>query len=330
MKTNAQVVKVSVTNTVAGATLSQFAKAFFAAVGAEPNLQGSSGVAIENVNCHEDFSYAYGTADHSCEFNVRALGAGWAATQVQVAVSGSATFIISPAGTNRLDTNPADLEPRAHLYITAGVTNLPLVFGFDSTAYANGFHELTAVVYEGSHARTQRRLAQSVLVTNGPLWGTFTTLVGGTNTDVGATLQFGVAANAGSVSRIELFSTGGSLGVVSNRPTASFAVPGSVLDLGLHPLYAVITGADGKQYRTETRWMRLIGPEPPFALSLTAVPQVLSWPATAGRTYNVLSVTSLWSAFEPVATVVPSNSAGQWADTNAAVPQRFYRVRTSN
>jgi hypothetical protein len=74
----------------------------------------------------------------------------------------------------------------------------------------------------------------------------------------------------------------------------------------------------------------LVGQDAPFLVSLTAPPPRLTWPATAGRSYDILSATNVTDVFQAGATVIPSNSAAQWTDTNPAAPQRFYRVRTSN
>ncbi len=129
------------------------------------------------------------------------------------------------------------------------MTNLPLAFAFGTATQPDGFHELTAVAYEGSHVRTQRRVAQAVRIQNTPLSAVFTTLVGDTNTALEATLQFSVVANTNGVTKIELFSTGGSLAVVTNQSSAVFAVAGTTLGAGLHPFYAVVTAGGGQQYR---------------------------------------------------------------------------------
>jgi uncharacterized protein (TIGR03790 family) len=332
IKTNGQVVAVSVTNSVSGATLSQFAHSLFEAVNANPNLQGSDGVTVENINMHEDWAPygVYPTNDYSGEFNVRARGPGWAAAQVRVCLSGSPTFIVQPSGTNALNTNVDDLRARAHLYITAGMTNLQLSFAFNTLTQANGFHQLTAVAYEGSHVRTQARITQGIQVSNAPLAATFSTLLGGTNTALEATLQFAVVSNTNNIRKIELFSTGGSLGSVSNQSTAPFAVAASYLGIGLHPFYAVVTANTGVQYRTETKWFRIIGPDLAFPVSLVTPPPTIWWPATAGRGYDVLTMTSPGSPMQLTASLTPSNCAATWVDTNPPVPQRFYRVRTSN
>ncbi len=149
-KTNGQIVTTSVTNTTSGSTLADLAKALINAVNTNLALQSADGIIIEDVNMHEDYPYnvyVYGTNDHSGEFNIRARSPGWPQSQIQIRLSGSPTFTIQPSGVNRLDENLDDLQPRGHLYITAGTTNLPLTFGFNTTTRANGFHELTAVAY---------------------------------------------------------------------------------------------------------------------------------------------------------------------------------------
>ena len=222
------------------------------------------------------------------------------------------------------------MQPRNHLYLTAGATNLPLNFAFNTTTQADGYHELTAVAYEGSHVRTQKRIAQTVRVQNSSLAAAFTTLLGDTNTALEATLQFSVVANTNNISKIELFSTGGLLTSVLNQSNAVFSIAGISLGPGLHPFYAVVTASSGKQYRTETKWVRLVGRDTLFAVSIAAPPPRLTWPAAAGRSYDILSATNVTNAFQASATVTPSNSAAQWTDTNSAAARRFYRVRTSN
>jgi hypothetical protein len=206
-----------------------------------------------------------------------------------------------------------------------------LTFPFNTSSQPNGYHQLMAVAYEGSHVRTQKRVSQTVQIQNGLLSATFKTLFGGSNTLVGASLQFYVAANTGAIAKIELFSTGGSLGSVSNLSSAVFSVPGTNLDLGLHPFYAIVTAATGQQYRTQTEWIRLINtPEAPFKLSIMAPPPTVSWIATAGRIYNILSTTNLTSSFQLSASITASNSTAQWTDPSPQAPVRFYRVQTAN
>lgn len=321
-KTNGTPFIFGVTNTSGTLNLTDLAPQLVSLINASPDLSGPDGLVAE------DLVTDLLTPFQAVEFNLVANTLGWDAAQITNRLITS--FTNFPTGTVHLDDNLPDLEPRAHLYVTAGVTNLPLTFAFDTTTQANGFHELTAVIYEGSHVRTQKRLAQNVVIQNGALSATFTPLFGGTNVALEATNQFSVLANTNNISRIELFSTGGSLGFVTGVSNALFSVAGTNLDLGLHPFYAVVTASSGKLYRTETRWFRVVGPDAPFTVSVTTPPTTLSWPATAGRSYDVLSTTNLANAFQLRATVVATDSTAQWPETNTTDVRRFYRVRTSN
>jgi uncharacterized protein (TIGR03790 family) len=323
-KTNGAVVPVVITNTTSDTTLADLTQGLVNMVNTNAALQGSDGVVAEDF-----IGFNPLTGKPNPQFNLRARSAGWDGAQLQASMIGSSKFTIQPPGTHLLDQNLPDLQPRDHLYLTAGVTNLPLTFTFNSTTQADGYHELTAVAYEGSHVRTQTRLAQSVRIQNTPLAALFTTLLGDTNTALEATLQFSVVANTNNISRIELFSTGGSRASVLNQSNAVFSVGGISLGLGLHPFYAIVTASSGRQYRTETKWIRLVGAESPFPVSLSDPPPKLAWPAAAGRSYDILSTTNPGSAFQTSGSITPSNSAAQWTDTNAAAPRRFYRVRTS-
>ena len=332
IKTNGSVVTVAKTNQTPGAALNEFAQLFFAAINTNLDLAVSDGLVVENINMHEDEPYrtfVYGPNDHSGEISVRARSPGWPESQIQVAFSGSSAFTILDAGTNRLDENINDLYPRNHLYVTAGLTNLAFSFGFNTTTQADGFHELTVVAYEGSHVRTQKRVSQRVRIQNSSLAAVFNCPLCDTNTALEATLQFSVTANTNTISRIELFSTGGSCAVVSNLPTATFSLAATNLGQGLHPFYAIVTQDDGKQYRTETKWIRIIGNDAPFPLTVTDSAPKISWPATAGRRYEVFSGTNTVEAFALRDSVVPTNSSGRWTETNSSAPQRFYRVRSA-
>ncbi len=333
IKTNGSVVTVAVTNGVAGAAFNDFAKSFLDAINTNTAMQATDGIVVEDINMHEDepyWTYVYSPLnDRAGEFNIRARSPGWPESQVQVAISGWPGFTVWDAGMDRLDENVSDLQPRDHIYITAGVTNLLQTFSFNTTMQADGWHQLSAVGYEGSHVRTQTRVSQNVRVQNTPLSAAFSCLVCDTNTALEATLQFSVVANTNAITRIELFSTGGSWGVVNNQSSAVFPVAATNLGLGLHPFYALVTRTDGKQYRTETKWIRLVGDDPPFALSIARDARTISWPAAAGRRYEILSTTNATDAFLLRDAVTPTSSAGQWSETNNSAPQRFYRVRSA-
>ena len=108
-----------------------------------------------------------------------------------------------------------------------------------------------------------------------------------------------------------------------------FSIAATNLGIGLHPFYAMVTRADGREYRTETKWTRIIGPEPPFALSVVGTAPTLAWPATAGRRYEVMSATNLSDTFLLRDAVTPTNSAVEWSETNNSTSPRFYRVQVA-
>ena len=304
--------------------MGQFIQTFVNAINAAANLQGADGLTAEDLFV-EVLDGNTGLAFTS--FNLRPRSIGWAAAGLQAQVTGS--FTIAPVTVQQLAGNLGDLQPRNHLYLTAGATNLALTFPFDTTTLADGCHKLTAVAYEGSHVRTQTRVTQSIRIQNTPLSAVFTCLVCDTNTALEATLQFSVAANTNNITNIELFSNGGLLASAASQSSAVFSVAGTNLGLGLHPFYALVTRADGKQYQTETKWIRLIGADSPFRLAVAPRSAALSWTATAGRSYDVLSATNITDTLAVRNSVTPTNAAGKWADTNSAAPQQFYRVRTS-
>ena len=322
-KTNGTEVTLSVTNPPGNTSTPGLIQLLISAINTNASLMAADGLVAEDFI---DYTVYQDPPVNGGEFNLYAQTAGWPASQIQVALSGSADLVISPTGTQALDQNVSDLQPRNHLYLTAGVTNLSFTFPLDTTALSDGCHELTAVVYEGSHVRTQARVTQNVRIQNAPLSASFTMLAGASNTVLHFTLLFSVAANTNTISTIELFSTGGSVGVVSNLSSATFAVAATNLGIGLHPFYAVVTRSDGKQYRTGTEWIRIGGSEPPFGLTLTAPPPTIGWPATAGRLYEVLSATNVNDTFQLRGSVTPSNSPGLWIDSITGAPQQFYRV----
>src|SRR5205807_6113292 len=106
-------------------------------VNTNPALMGADGVVIEDVIMHEDVSFAYPN-DYSGDFDAHPRSPGWPQSQIRVRIMGSPTFTITPAGTNTLDENLPDLQPRDHLYVTAGLTNLPVSFAFNTTTQADG------------------------------------------------------------------------------------------------------------------------------------------------------------------------------------------------
>ena len=317
-KTNGTAITFAVTNSVASSSVAQLIQQLLDLVNANPSLQGPDGLAAEDYVISPDGTQA--------QFNLRALTEGYAAAQIQADLTCSSNLVVAPTGPATLTANLTDLEPRNHLYVAAGVTNLLLSFPLNTAVLPDGWHELAAVAYEGTHVHTQARATQTVLIQNTSFSASLTTLAGGANTPLGATLQFTVTANTNAVVEIQLFSTGGLIAAATNQATVTFSVATTDLDLGLHPFYAVVTSGAGRQYRTATTWIRIVAPEAPLFLQITAPPPTLFWPAIVRRSYAVLSTPSLNTPFQLRATVVPTNSPARWIDTNSGPAEQFYRV----
>ena len=321
-KTNGNNVTLSVTNTSSGTTIGQLLLTLFNDVNNMAALQSFDGIYAGDFD-------DYGGCVPAADWTLYAQSPGWAAAGIQVTLNASSNLLVLPAGTSLLQDNLSDLQPRNHLYVASGSLSLPVQWTLDTTQLQDGYHELTAVAFEGTSVRAQTRVTQGVRIQNSGLSASLNTLFGGSNTGIGATLQFSVIVNTNNISAIELYSTGGLLASAAGQPTAFFSVAGANLGVGLHPFYAIVTDGAGNHYRTANTWIRLIGPEPPLAISVGHPPITLSWFSTAGRSYRMLMATNILGPFQIAATVTPSNSAGAWVDTNASVAERFYRIETS-
>jgi hypothetical protein len=250
-KTNGQTVVVAVTNQAPGNS-GALASQLYASINSTPALQGSDGVVAEDYVVN-----GYGTFNFTA-FNLYARSPGYQAATIQVipAVSSFKVPSFMTMGST-LTQNLSDLQPRNHLYVTAGATTLALTFPLDTTTLVDGYHELTAVAYEGSNVRTQTKATIPVVVQNSSLSATLTLLDLTNQAPVQGTYHVQVAANTNTVNLITLFSTGGALGMATNVSTAIFQVNGTNLWDGLHPFYALVETSDGLAYRTETSWVQL-------------------------------------------------------------------------
>jgi hypothetical protein len=172
--------------------------------------------------------------------------------------SGSASLNISAIGPVALDGNINDLRPRNHLFVGAGRPSVALTFPLPTTELADGYHELTAVAYEGTSVHSQTLRSVTVVVSNTPLSAQ---IIAPTNTlAVTNFIHVSVTANTNSVGEILLFSTGGMIGGVTNQAAAFFAINSSQLGVGQHPFHALVTTTNGLRYRTETRNVTLTRP----------------------------------------------------------------------
>jgi uncharacterized protein (TIGR03790 family) len=240
-KTNGAVTMIAYTNQTAAASTANVFSNLFQLINAAPELQGPDGVVAE------DFT-ALGVGLPS--FNLLARSPGLRAANVRIVFNSSGSLIGTPAAENPLTSNLSDLQPRNHLYLNAGVAGLSVSFPLDTTSLPDGYHELTAVAYEGSHVRTQTRTTLPVRIQNTPLTAVLNLVDLGATNAVTGNYSVQVTANTNNIASITLYSTGGVLGAVSNQPSATFAVAGADLGVGAHPFYALVQDVFGRRYRT--------------------------------------------------------------------------------
>ena len=251
IKTNGQSVVVAVTNQSSGNSVALAAQ-LFTSINANSALQGSDGVEAEDYIVSQ-----YGTFFFT-SFNLYARSAGYQAAAIQAIPTVSSFRVPSfTSGGSTLTANLSDLEPRNHLYVTAGASSLSLTFPLDTTTLPDGYHTLTAVAYEGSNVRTETQVTVPVTIQNSSLSATLTLLDLTNQAPVQGTYHIQVDANTNTVSLITLFSNGGALGMATNSPTAVFQVNGAGLGAGLLPFYALVQTSDGLEYRTQTQWIQL-------------------------------------------------------------------------
>ena len=318
-KPNGTNVTLAVTNTVAGTTAASLVRNLASLIRANPTLQSADGLSLSVSGA--DF-YDYGA--EGVQFYVYANSPGWPASQILATWTTSSTNLqATPTGTNPLADNVSDLRPRNHLYVSSGAASLALKFAFDTTQLADGDHQLTAVAYEGTSVATQTPVTRAVRIQNTSLTAALVALPTGSNAALGQSLEFTVTASTTNLARLELFSTGGSQGVVTNQPLGVFVVSASYLGLGLHPFYAVVTDQAGNRCQTPTAWYRIL---PAITLSLAGTPPALTWPAIPTRQYDLQFATDLVAGFQTLVTLTATNSVMAWS-LSTTNPAGFYRVR---
>ena len=317
VKTNGVSVTLGVTNTSGGDTVGTLVQNLVNLINATPALQSADGVLAA------DFA-DYESPPPTAQFFLYARTPGLLAAQIMVTLTTTADFLTTSTNAGPLADNLSDLWPRNHLYLSSGLGSLPVNATGDTTPWPDGWHQLTAVAYEGTSVRTQTRVGRRVQIQNTGLTATLTVLPPGTNLTLNQPLQFAVTASPTNLARVELFGTGGSLGFVTNQPAAGFSVNPANLGVGRHPFYALVTDQAGDRYQTATVWLNLV---PPITLTLGGEPPLLAWPAAHGCRYSVGFTTNLTAGFQTVATLTATNYSGiQWPVTLAGLAG-FYQVQ---
>ncbi len=281
-------------------------------INANPALQTADGANASDLLDQNNGFYG---------FLVNAASPGWPAAQIQTVFTGSTNLDAMPAGTNTLDDNVRDLQPRAHVYLSSGAASLPLQFTLDTTRFADGFHDLTAVAYEGTSVRTQTRVAlDGAIPQHRPLRRLCRASGRRQRRSPLCHRRQRHQYRPHRVVQHRRVDRGG------NQPAAAQLIaPAATLGVGLHPFSAVVTDANGHEYQTPTVWEQV----PALQLSVIGPPPALSWPAIVGRQYSVLAATNLGGAFQTVGTVVASNGLAQWTISAPPTGEVFYRVSVS-
>jgi len=248
-KTNGVAVTVAVTNQSSSATIMDLVQQFLGVINSTPPLQGSDGLLAQDVSAGW-----FGAAN----FNVYARSPGLQASLLRVQLTSSGDLTPTPGGLVALNGNLSDLQPRNHLQLSAGAASINLNLPLNTALLTDGFHNLAAVAYEGTHVRTQTRTTIPVQIQNSSLSATSSFLDLVDPAPAQRTYHLRVVANTNAVSAIRLFSTGGLTAKVLNQSATTFTINGSFLGPGLHPFYALIDPPVGPSYRTDTRWVRLV------------------------------------------------------------------------
>lgn len=97
--------------------MAALAQAAINRINTNPVLQSGDGVNAGDL-------YASSTV---AQFFLYARSPSWPAAQIEVALTASSNLLAAPAGTNALEDNLSDLQPRDHLYLSDGITNLPVI-----------------------------------------------------------------------------------------------------------------------------------------------------------------------------------------------------------
>jgi hypothetical protein len=249
-KTNGQFVAVGITNTAGTNSLGALGAQLFNAINSEPGLQTADGAYAD------DFVVDFLGRP---SFHLYARAGGLEAANLKAQLSASSGIALSPGSQVALTQNLSDLQPRAHVYVAAGLTSLTIPLALDTRAMADGFHALTAVAYEGSSVRTEGAATLALEVHNSSVAAGLTRPDLPDGAPAAGTYHVQVSANTNTVSTIALFSTGGLVSTVTNQNPAILPIDGAVLGVGQHPLYAVVQTTNGASYRTAVQYVRLSG-----------------------------------------------------------------------
>ena len=267
VKTNGDEVTLGVTNTTPGTTIGTMAQNLMNLINTNLSLQSTDGLFASDF--FDDDPYGLPEA----QFFLYARTSGWPASQILATLDTSTNLLATPVGTNPLADNVCDLRPRNHLYVSSGADSLAVNFACDTTQLPDGYHQLTAVAYEGTSVCTQTRVVRNVQIQNTSLTATLAALPAGTNATLDQKLQFTVTANTNDISRIELFSTGGSRGRGHQSTDRRLCRVRRLSGAGFAPVLRAGHRSNRESLPNADGWYRIF---PAITLTLTGTPSMLS------------------------------------------------------
>jgi len=177
---------------------------------------------------------------------------------------------------------------------------------------ADGWHQLTAVAYEGTSVGTQTRVTRSVLIQNTGLTATLAALPAGSVATPDQTLQFTVTAGTTNLARSELFSREAPWGDHQSTDGV-FTVNAASLAWACTPFSPWSPTSPG----SGTKHKRSVIESSPWRSPSPARRRPV-WPAWSGRQYDLQFTTNLTSAFQTLTTLTATNAAMQWPLTTTA------------
>jgi hypothetical protein len=193
-----------------GETASDLLSSLFAAVNSDTNLQNADGVYAADFVTVGD-----------AEFWLRARTAGPQGYNIAVDFAIEGTGLdTNYAFADQFNDNAGDMTARGQILLAEGLSNLVSSYTFDTTAYADGPHRLTAIAYDGSARQTQGAAELAVVVSNSALSCVLSEPTNNYATTLGSsvTTRVAVAGAVGTVTQVTFFVEGKPIGSDTTAP----------------------------------------------------------------------------------------------------------------
>ena len=209
-------------------------------VNSNPSLQGGDGCEMKWVTVTNIY---YNPSEH--EGYLVARTNTWQGYNLHVAysvITQPSSSLVGPGFTDYFNDNSNVLSARATVFLSEGRTNLVGTYSLVTTNIADGPHELTAIVYEGTAVRTQGRVTIPFVVDNNAIACAITN----PPTDGTALLSESVTAyvQASAVTSVEFY-VEGKLMASTNAPPYVFSFAATNYGVGRVNLQAKAFASGG-------------------------------------------------------------------------------------